>query len=208
MSHNILVLILGPPLFPPSAQCGHLCFASSTSTSTYLNLHPFLNRHDLWYSEDVDMTSLRRVVADPGIVVTYDACSSGRRQPFPDVMLINSQVAERLVAVAGRIRQHQSERRGHNHIGESVAAAGFKVRWVKMKTPGITRVDTSGLLCRNFSRPGTTPNELGTPSDTSRRILSPPTPEAANLADAHDMTQGRQWMMCVNDIGAQDVKPV
>ena len=182
--------------------CRHVSF---TSTTTYLILQPFLHRHDLWYSEDVDMAYLRRVVADPEVVVTHDACSLGRRQAFPDVMLVNSQVAERLIVEAGRMRQYGLDRRGRNNIEESAAAAGLKVRLVEMKTSKIMRVDTSGLLCQNFSRPGTTADESGTPSGKGRRVLSPPTAEAANTTDAHDMTPGGPQVMCVNDIGTWDV---
>ena len=182
--------------------CRHVSF---TSTTTYLILQPFLHRHDLWYSEDVDMASLRRVVADPEIVVTHDACSLGRRQAFPDVMLVNSQVAERMIFDAGRMWQYGLDRRGRNNIEESAAAAGLKVRLVEMKTPTITRVDASGLLCLNFLRPGTTTNEPGTPSGKGRRVLSPPTAEAAKMADAHDLTHGGPRVMCVNNIGAWDV---
>lgn len=180
----------------------------SLPTST-LYARSLLHRHDLWYFDDLDMASLHRVVADPDTIVTHDACRA-RKQALPDFMLVNPRAAGRLVEAAGHVQYRQTKRRGQCPVSGPAAGAGLKVRRVGVGTPAYSHVDRSGLPSWTVPLSETmkvAPDSLAHPSDGTHAPL-PAIAEAAHFSDVPGMTPGGSWDMCVNDIGAWDVKAV
>jgi hypothetical protein len=154
------------------------------------------------------MESLYRVVEDSETIVTRDACRA-RRQALPDFMLVNPRAARRLIKAARQVGPRQGKGRGQCSTWGPAAEAGLKVHRVEART-AFSHVDRSGL-----------PAWRPLPSETikgsrdslahqpnSMHASAPTIAEDAHLRGAPDMSPGGSREMCVNDIGAWDVKAV
>jgi hypothetical protein len=154
------------------------------------------------------MASLHRVVADSDTIVTHDACRA-RKQDLPDFMLVNPRATGRLVEASRQVRHRQTKKRGQCFTWGPAAEAGLKVLKVELRAPAYSHVDRSGLPSR------TVPPLLVTmkvardsrahPSNSTRAPLLG-IAEDAHSRDVPDMAPGGLREMCVNDIGAWDVK--
>jgi len=176
----------------------------------YIKHLSLLYRHDLWYFEDLDMASLHRVVADPDAIVTHDACRA-RKQALPDFMLVNPRAAGRLIVAAGQVRHRETKWRGQCPVSGPAAKAGLEVRLVELGTPAYLHVDRSGLP--SWTMPSQSVTTKLSHDSLAHPSYSTHAPSSAIAEDAHSsdeprMTPGGSRKMCVNDIGAWDVKAV